>query len=344
MHQSSTLKPKHFFILLFMLALSLIPSESAYAQSEKLYIPGGMPFGAKIYSDGVSISMFTDPKELGTEQNPSVSAGLKLGDVIKKINNTVIRDPDTLTNCINDSCGNELTVTVLRAGKEEKINVKAHKCTDGEYRLGISVRDSMAGIGTVTFICENSGAFGGLGHGICDSFTGDVIPILRGSVNNVKINNIIKGTGGKPGEIRGSFTPERMGTILKNSEKGVFGILSSVPSQSPQAIPAADVSEIKCGEASILCTLDGEGVKSYTVEIESIDCTAHSKTKNFLIKVTDKALIEKTGGIVQGMSGSPIIQNGRLCGAVTHVLVNEPQKGYGIYIGNMTEEIPALIA
>jgi len=215
-------------------------------------------------------------------------------------------------------------------------------CPDGEYRIGVNVKDTMAGIGTVTFITPESGAFGGLGHGICDPYTGEVIPIQRGSVNDVRINNVIKGVEGKPGEIRGSFCASRSGTLLKNTDCGVFGILSSV-SSSIQPMPAADISEVKLGKASILCTLDEQGVKMYEIEIESINNDASSDTKNFNIRINDKSLIEKTGGIVQGMSGSPIIQNGKLIGAVTHVMVNDPKRGYGIYIGNMLKEVPALL-
>ena len=342
MHHTKKQSKKSFVIFVITVILSITSTVSANAATDKKYIPGGMPFGAKIYCDGLIISMFTDPSDLGCEKNPSVNGGLKCGDVIKCINGRTIRQPSALADIIDSSNGEPLNISVVRDGKEETFKVKPVKCPDGKYRIGINVRDTMAGIGTVTFISCDSGAFGGLGHGICDPYTSDVIPIQRGSTNEVKINNIVKGTDGKPGEIRGSFMSGRTGTLLKNTECGVFGIFSSVPS-GKTPLSTADLTEVKTGNATILCTLDNEGVKSYTIEIESIDKDASSNTKNFHIKITDKELLEKTGGIIQGMSGSPIIQNGMLVGAVTHVMVNDPQRGYGIYIGNMLKEVPALL-
>ena len=342
MHHTKTASIKRTVIFIITAILNLSCVVSANAVSEKTYIPGGMPFGAKIYTDGVIISAFTEPSDLGCDKNPALNSGLRCGDVIKKIDGKIIKTPSALADIIDNCSGNVLNISVIRGEKEETFKVKPIKCHDGEYRIGVNVRDSMAGIGTVTFISCESGAFGGLGHGICDSYTSCVIPIQRGSVNGVKINNIIKGTEGKPGEIRGSFLMDRTGTLLKNTECGVFGILSSVPN-NVNAIPAADISEIKTGAATIRCTLDNEGIKSYSIEIESIDKDTSSSTKNFQIKITDKELIEKTGGIIQGMSGSPIIQNGKLVGAITHVMVNDPRKGYGIYIGNMLKQVPALL-
>ncbi len=333
--------------ILFLLVLTLIfcpvGANTANAATEKMYIPGGMPFGAKIYSDGVIVSVLTPPSELGVDSNPAVVCGILPGDIIKAVGKTPIKKPSALSECIQRSNGSTLELTIYRKGKEIKVNATPAKCPDGEYRLGVNVRDSMAGIGTVTFISPESGAFGGLGHGICDMNSGDVIPILRGCVTDVKINSIVKGSVGAPGEIRGAFTADKKGTLLKNTDCGVFGILGSTPN-GIKPMPIADISEIKCGDAYIMCTLDGDGIKSYKIKIEKINSDIHNTTKNFSIKVCDKALLEKTAGIIQGMSGSPIIQNGKIVGAVTHVMINDPQRGFGIYIGNMLKEVPSLLS
>lgn len=333
--------------LLLLLVLTLIffsaGALSAQAKTEKLYIPGGMPFGAKVYSDGLIVSALSDPAALGLRENPAVCGGVRIGDIIKKADNVQIKTPESLSGCVSRCEGKEMKLTVMRAKDEIVLTVKPQKCSDGEYRLGVNVRDSLAGIGTVTFISAEYGAFGGLGHGICDIGSGEVIPILRGSVAEVKINSIVKGESGRPGEIRGAFMHGKSGTLLKNTECGVFGIIGKVPADV-QPMQAAELQEVKAGEAHIMCTLDGEGVKSYKIEIEKIDGDASHTTKNFQIKVTDRELLEKTNGIVQGMSGSPIIQNGKIVGAVTHVMINEPTKGYGIYIGNMLKEVPEILS
>ena len=197
------------------------------------------------------------------------------------------------------------------------------------------MRDSSAGIGTITYYDPQTAQFGGLGHPICDVDTGEIMPLLSGQVVKVVINDVVKGTSGDPGELKGSFASSKdSGTITSNDETGVFGTLYSNPSQNA-ALPVALKQEITEGAAKIYTTVSGTTPQEYDIEIEKIDISDTGKTKNMIIKVTDPNLLEKTGGIVQGMSGSPIIQNGKLVGAVTHVLVNDPQRGYGIFIENM---------
>lgn len=321
-------------LLIITLIFSLPLSVDAHAQK---LIPGGMPFGVKVYSDGVSISGFTDTKDISRSKNPAICSGLRTGDIITEIDGRKISTPEDLIKITQNSSGSLMKLKYTREGKSYQTNIKAIKTSDGQLKLGVNLRDSVAGIGTVTFIDSESGTFGGLGHGICDPYTGSVIPILKGSVCKVDITNIIKGESGAAGEIHGSFINGRTGAVLKNCDKGIFGIFTNIPYTQQKPLDCAESHEVCLGEATILTTLDNNGIKSYKIKIESID--SESPTKNFLIKVTDDELIQKSGGIIQGMSGSPIIQNGKLIGAVTHVMLNDPTKGYGILIEKMLKEV-----
>jgi stage IV sporulation protein B len=223
----------------------------------------------------------------------------------------------------------------LRAGKEYKIKFKPkYSESDKKYTIGLWLKDSGAGIGTITYVMPD-GSFGGLGHGICESETGELTPIASGSVLDVTINGLTKGQRGIPGELKGYFNSSKIGALYKNTEVGVFGVLAEIP----QAITTKSYAlglknDLKEGKATIICTLDDNERKEYSIEIFNINRNAQGN-KCFSIKITDPDLLAKTGGIVQGMSGSPIIQNGKLVGAVTHVLVNDPTSGYGIFIENM---------
>ena len=205
------------------------------------------------------------------------------------------------------------------------------------YQVGMWVRDSTAGIGTMTFHEPSSGSFGGLGHPICDIDTGGVIPISSGEIVNVQINNVKKGYEGIPGELQGSFiSGDAIGILSKNNEYGVFGNLFT-QSDTSKAMPMGLKQDVEVGEATILTTVEGTIPKEYNISIEKIDYRNNDTAKNMIIRITDEELLDKTGGIVQGMSGSPIIQNGKLVGAVTHVFVNDPAKGYGVFTENMYE-------
>jgi stage IV sporulation protein B len=200
-------------------------------------------------------------------------------------------------------------------------------------RAGLFVRDAGAGIGTVTFVTKDL-AFGGLGHGICDGESGALIPLSRGTVMGVGISDVRKGAAGAPGELRGHFSPERNGVLTQNTVCGVFGSFTACPRCLGDTLPIAYRNEVQAGTATLRCTLDDGAPREYAVELSAIRCNADGN-KCFTVKVTDPALLSKTGGIVQGMSGSPIIQNGKLVGAVTHVMINDPTTGYGIFIENM---------
>lgn len=305
-------------------------------------IPGGIPFGVKFNTSGVMVLGFCDLEGISKTQNPAYQAGLRPRDVIIGVDGRDINGADDLIRTVEGCEGRTLNITYTRAGEEKTAKLTpAYSKSEGKYKTGVWVRDSGAGIGTVTYIVPDTGEFGGLGHGICDGESGELIPMERGTVTDVKINSVKKGISGEPGEIKGYFGKEKCGVLKSNTDCGVFGVYSSIPTGLEKPMPIATRDEVKCGEAELMCTLDESGRQSYKVEISSINRKADG-SKCFVIKVTDKNLIKKTGGIVQGMSGSPIVQNGKLVGAVTHVMINDPTTGYGIFIENMlvAAEVP----
>ena len=312
-------------------------------QSELKLYPGGMPFGVKFITDGVLIVGFCDVDSSGGKANPAVKAGLKMNDVIVKINGSEVLGACELTSIVEGCGGASLSVTYRRDGKEATTTLTpAYSKSEKKYKTGIYVRDSGAGIGTVTFINPENYSFAGLGHGICDANTGELLPIQRGSVVNVTISGVIKGLAGSPGEVKGYFSSGKVGTLLGNTECGVYGVFAGKPAGiHAEPIPVGYKDELQVGKAYIYCTLDTGSAKKYEIEISNINKDA-TGNKCFNIKITDPALIEKSGGIIQGMSGSPIIQNGKLVGAVTHVMVNDPTFGYGIFIENMIKQMSDL--
>ncbi len=300
----------------------------------KLY-PGGVPFGVKFLTEGILVVGFSD-KEVETRKNPSLIAGLKVGDRIISVNNKSLVSSAELCKMVEESQGRSLSLVYSRNGKNHTTTLtpfysQKEKC----YKTGVYVKDNGAGIGTVTYITPNSLSFGGLGHGICEGENGRLVPISRGTVLDVSISGVQKGLVGNPGEVKGYFNSAKTGSLLKNTDCGVFGVFTSLPKGLPsQPLSLKTSSELREGKAFIYCTLDENGPEKYEIEISSIDRNAVGG-KCFTVKVTDSRLLEKSGGIVQGMSGSPIIQDGKLCGAVTHVLINDPTTGYGIFIENM---------
>ena len=303
--------------------------------SDNKLIPGGVPFGVKFSTEGVVVIGFYELEGLSSSQNPAYVAGLRPKDVIIKINGKQLTDCAELVKMVEECEGRALELTYLRGKNENTAKlVPAYSGAERRYKSGIWVKDHGAGIGTVTYIVPGSGEFGGLGHGICDGETGELIKLNSGVVMNVKINAVKKGVAGDPGEIKGSFLSDKTGTLRSNTECGVFGRLDHIPKNLGQAIPIALRNEVKCGEAKIISTLSDGKREEYKIEISSVNRDAKG-SKSFIIKITDDRLINVSGGIVQGMSGSPIIQNGKLVGAVTHVMINDPTTGYGIFIENM---------
>ena len=298
-------------------------------------ILGGVPFGVKFTTAGVTVVGFSDIDATPKAQTPAYLAGLRTKDVITKVNGKTLKDASELTKIVEASNGSAISLTYKRAGVEKTVNITpAYSQSEARYKTGIWVKDSGAGIGTITYIEPQGKRFGGLGHGICDSDTSELIPISRGTVMDVSISAIKKGVSGTPGEIKGYFGTKILGSVATNTNCGVFGTLDCLPANCNRTVEIAMRDEIREGEAEIVCTLDSGAPSSYKIEIVSINKQADG-SKCFVIKIKDPALIEKTGGIVQGMSGSPIIQNGKLIGAVTHVMVNDPTCGYGIFIENM---------
>lgn len=300
-------------------------------------VPMGHTTGIKLFSDGVMVVGLTGVETAAGQVSPGEQAGIAQGDVIQKINGKTVKSNEQLKAMIASAEGKEIQMDISRNGEAVSVKLTPVKDMQGEFKAGIWIRDSMAGIGTLTFYDPTNNIFGALGHGICDSDTNALVPFGSGSLMESKVIDVKKGTPGNPGELVGDYNlQEDSGILFDNTDSGIFGNLNCealVKGRKP--IPVAKRDEIKVGPATILSNIEGDQVTEYSIEITRIFPDQGQDTKNMMIKVTDAKLIEKTGGIVQGMSGSPILQNGKLVGAVTHVLVNDPQKGYGILIENM---------
>lgn len=303
---------------------------------ETYLMPCGTPFGIKMFTEGVLVVGMSDILTENGNINPAKTAGIQLGDVVLRINDIPVNTNEQVSQIISESAGESLLLDVKRKDVEFKVNFTPVQAkSDGAYKAGIWVRDSSAGIGTVTFYDPNNSTFGGLGHGVSDIDTGEIMPLMTGEVVDAYINSIKKGEIGVAGELRGSFSSnEATGEILINNETGVFGYMYKKPNVN-NLLQIALKQEIKNGPAKIISTIEGNIPKEYDVEIEKINLNGLSQTKNMIVKITDPELLEKTGGIVQGMSGSPIIQGDKLVGAITHVFVKDPTKGYGIFVENM---------
>ena len=266
---------------------------------------------------------------------PYENTGIEEGDRIISINEKQINTTEELIQTVNASQGKQVTVKYVQEDDTEQVvTMLPAKTGDNEYKLGLWVRDAAAGVGTATFYEPESGMFASLGHGIADIDTGDLITIANGELVTMNLVSIVKGEKGKPGEIRGSIeSSQTIGEVYKNTPFGIFGKLNNKNDLklSSQAIEIASREEIRTGKAEIICEIEQGNKKRYEIEIEKVYIGNNQDNKSMQIKVTDKELLEKTGGIIQGMSGAPILQNGKLIGAVTHVLVNDPTTGYAVF-------------
>ncbi len=317
--------------------------DASVTVSRRVYaVPGGTAFGLRLYTDGVVVVGMDDVKTGSGTSNPAKSAGLEIGDVITAINGKKVSRNAEVSALVQSSGGEPVTLSVRRSGNNLTLTFKpVLSDSDGRYKAGLWVRDSSAGIGTMTFFDNETGVFGGLGHAICDIDTGEIMPLMSGDILKAEIKGCYKGSSGYTGELCGSFCDEITGTLLANGSAGVYGVLNEIP-KGTTAIPVATAQEVKTGPAKIISTVDGAGPQYYDIEITKVNAQADSEKRNMVIRVTDTTLTAKTGGIVQGMSGSPIIQDGMLVGAVTHVFVNDPTQGYAIFAQTMLDTAHAL--
>jgi len=324
-------------ILVLLAILAMCPL-SARASAATV-IPVGRAVGIKLFSDGVVVVGTADIVTDEGKVNPAKACGLKEGDIITHINSTEVDTIEEVSALLQELEGEPMSIRAIRDERQVQLTAQAVLCcTDGAYKLGAWIRDSMAGIGTVTFYCPDTGAFGALGHGINDVDTALLMPLESGSILPASVCGVRKGATGAPGQLKGVFdTSVTLGQLSCNTVSGVFGTMLQEEWPEGQPVETARRDEVKAGAATILSNISGDEVKEYEIQILKVYPASESDCRDFLIRVTDPRLLNATGGIVQGMSGSPILQNGKLVGAVTHVMVDSPEEGYGIWIGNMLE-------
>ena len=302
-------------------------------------VPMGNAIGMKLYTAGVLVVGMSEIEG----KKPYENSGIKEGDRIIQINQNQIDSTDDLMQAVNKSDGNNISIKYVRNEKTITTSIKPVKNSSNEYKIGLWVRDAAAGVGTLTFYEPASGMFATLGHGIMDIDTAELIKIANGELVTTNILSINKGTKGKPGEIRGTIEAgHTIGTISKNTKFGVFGTINKTPYLSipnTNEMQVALREEIKTGKAQIICELENGKKEYYDIEIQKVFINNNKDNKSMLIKIIDTKLLEKTGGIIQGMSGAPIIQNGKFIGAVTHVLVNDPTIGYGVFADIMLKQM-----
>ncbi|HAT4309206.1 TPA: SpoIVB peptidase [Clostridium perfringens] len=304
---------------------------------------GGNSVGVRVSTDGVLAVGYSDLTKGNVEiASPAQNGGIQIGDRLISVNGNKIKNSKDLSKKINESKSENVEILLERNGEEITKNIKLSKNQDGDYKIGLWVRDSTAGVGTLTFYDKESGKYGAIGHPITDSETEKILSIKNGDLLNSSIISIKKGVKGNPGELRGIFSSDKkpIGNVTGNTQCGIFGSMNTenLKNINNKTYKVGWRDEIQPGPAQIITTIDEEGPKLYDIEIVKLTKQESISTKSMVIKITDERLLEKTGGVVQGMSGSPIIQNDKIIGAVTHVLVNKPEIGYGIYIEWMLKD------
>ena len=315
-------------MLRFSVILICICVLSVNAQGAQMLVPVGQVIGLELSDQTVTVASFDE--QLG---EPARAAGICVGDRICAINGKSVTCAQDIRQALQVSKG-FVDLTVQRKGKTVSIRVSPQITADGP-KLGLYLKQGVTGIGTVTWYDPESGCFGALGHGV-NNGEGKLVDMVSGSAWQANVVGVKRGKAGEPGQLRGAVTDqESIGTIYKNTAQGIFG--STAQPFEGRAIPCGEADKVKTGAATILSTVSGDAVREYSVEILKIYPKSRTTGRNMMIRITDPELLECTGGIVQGMSGSPIIQNGKLIGAVTHVLVNDPTTGYGIFIENMLD-------
>lgn len=307
-------------------------------KTEQKVMVSGEVFGIKLYTDGVIVVGIQEVQTDSGKKSPSGSAGIEVGDIIVAIDGENVYTSDQVQSILGANNGGSFEVKIKRGERYRDYTVTPVYCErEGCYKAGMWVRDSTAGIGTITFYNKQSGIFAALGHQINDIDTKEIMPMLDGEAVKATVSKIEKSTRGTTGSLECDFTNQTLGKLLSNTDCGIYGAYAEV-SECAKEYPVAAIQEVKKGKATLISTVEKGQPKEYEIEITHIGFNENNREKNMIVKVTDKDLIDKTGGIVQGMSGSPIIQNGKLVGALTHVIVGNPQKGYAVFAQTMAEE------
>lgn len=333
---NAAVQPQGYDVEVRLLNLFPVKNSHVTVTQRRYVVPGGTAFGLRLYTNGVVIVGMDPVATKEGSVNPAKDAGLKEGDVIVSMDGQSVSRNEDVSRIFRGCGGRALQLRIRRGTQELNVSFQpACSASDGKFRAGLWIRDSSAGVGTLTFYEPESRVFAGLGHAICDVDTGEEMPLLAGDIVDAHINGCYKGSKGAAGELCGVFGSRVMGTLTVNGNTGVYGIMNPSSALDGKAVPVALRQEVKTGPAQIISTVDGKSPQYYDVEITKIYSGPDNQVKNMIVEVTDDALIQKTGGIVQGMSGSPILQNGMLVGAVTHVFVNNPLQGYGIFAENM---------
>ena len=321
-------------------ALLLTLSPAAAEGPARRLVPVGAAIGVHLETDGLLVIGMSEPETGGGSRSPAFEAGIRSGDLIQAVGQVRVSTARQLREALETE-GEEVSVRFLREGREMQVTVRPQKGEDGQPELGVWLRSGLSGIGTMTWYDPDTGRFGALGHAVSDVDTGVLLPMKCGIVGKASVDSILRGSAGEPGELKGSMGLEKpFGSILENREAGIFGVLEpgALPETLGEPVELCPLGELRCGPAEIVSDVSGSREK-YSARVLRV--YPGGGCRDLLIQVTDDRLIGLTGGIVQGMSGSPILQDGRLAGAVTHVLVSDPTKGYGISIEDMLETAEA---
>lgn len=338
--------------------VSLVDSQTAFPRQRSLKLFGVFPvkdvtvtdkpsqevmvsgeiFGIKLYTDGVIVVATQDILADGKKINPAKEAGIEVGDIIVEINGTKVYTSDDVEGILNDNNGRDYVIKVKRGDRFRTFSLTpVYASREGCYKAGMWVRDSTAGIGTITFYNEKTGMFAALGHQINDVDTNEIMPLLEGEAVNAVVTSVQKGGARTAGSLCCDFSDVAIGELYENSECGIYGAYYKI-FENARAYPVAAKQEVKKGKATLISTVEAGEPKEYEIEITHINYLQDNYQKNMSVKITDEELISKTGGIVQGMSGSPIVQNGKIIGALTHVIVDNQKKGYAIFAQTMLEK------
>ena len=315
-------------LLSSMFSLMLAAAFTVPAFAEELIV-GGHPVGIQLSTEGVLVAGVNEVETMDGTASPAEEAGIKPGDIIISIAGEEVYDASSVVQAVENAEDGALKIDILRSGKNMELELYPAESNEGKKMLGLLLRDGMSGIGTLTFFDPDSGLYGALGHSVNDTDSKQELSVREGSITQANIVSVKPGAAGAPGELNGAADLSRvLGSIDRNTQVGIFGHMYSSPDGQMM-----ETGAMTAGPASIISTISGNERREYSVEINRV--YRESGGTHAMLTVTDSELLARTGGIVQGMSGSPVIQNGKLVGAVTHVFVNEPNKGYAVSIDNM---------